>query len=390
MPISNMSIIEAIENTGVKPAQIVADIKKQMQTCRLTKFASKDACGKLYSSFFLSTLDDSQDPTVEEWGIIYNTLLCDQSFIDNMCYYVTMYQPSRYNTIFKPLYRKIESELKVCGKRKITYLGMARALLSMIQMKFNGIKSVVLPQVNNPETIKFLTVIDQTLQSMQFSLQDNIQTEIDNSADPNDVSPGPVDINADTNMQYLEEDAREFLYLIEHADQWITDYTKREYLNEGIVSNAAEAAKAAKVKAKKSEHAFGEFVMKKFHEMQTNRRNRKHSEMVGESLRIMHEIKRIIRSGAVYAILGPAAGVITWVTTLLIDKHTDAKDRAVLVADLKDQLEIVEEKISIAERNGDDKGKIELIRFRQKLAREYERINKVAFDKARLAQNVRG
>lgn len=390
MPISNMSIIEAIESTGVKPTQIVADIKKQMQTCRLTKFASKDACGKLYSSFFLSTLDDSQDPNVEEWGIIYNMLLCDQTFIDNMCYYVTMYQPAQYNTMFKPLYRKIESELKTCGKRKITYLGMARALLSMIQMKFNGVKSVVLPQVNSPETVKFLTVIDQTLQSMQFSLQDNIRTEIDNSADPNDVSPGPVDINTDTNMQYLEEDVCEFLYLLEHADQWIADYAKREYLNEGIVSNAAEAAKAAKVKARKSEQAFGEFVMKKFHEMQTNRRNRKHSEMVGESLRIMHEIKRIIRSGAIYAILGPAAGVITWVTTLLIDKHTDAKDRAVLVADLKDQLEIVEEKISVAERNGDDKGKIELIRFRQKLAREYERINKVAFDKARLAQNVRG
>ena len=40
----------------------------------------------------------------------------------------------------------------------------------------------------------------------------------------------------------------------------------------------------------------------------------------------------------------------------------------------------------MAERNGDDKAKIELIRFRQKLQREYERITKIRYDKVRADQ----
>ena len=48
------------------------------------------------------------------------------------------------------------------------------------------------------------------------------------------------------------------------------------------------------------------------------------------------------------------------------------------------ELEIVEEKIQMAERNGDDKAKVELIRLRQKLQREYERIQRMPFDGARM------
>ena len=43
-----------------------------------------------------------------------------------------------------------------------------------------------------------------------------------------------------------------------------------------------------------------------------------------------------------------------------------------------------EEKIQMAERNGDDKGKIELIRYRQRMQKEYQRINKFRFDPQRL------
>ena len=107
--------------------------------------------------------------------------------------------------------------------------------------------------------------------------------------------------------------------------------------------------------------------------------------MVGEALRINHEIKRLLGSLAVGAI-NPAIGVILWVTSVVIDRQTDKRDRDILVGQIKDELEIIEEKISQAERNGDDKAKIELIRLRQKLQKEYERINRIKFDNSRIAK----
>lgn len=101
--------------------------------------------------------------------------------------------------------------------------------------------------------------------------------------------------------------------------------------------------------------------------------------MVGEALRVNHELKRILRSGAI-GILNPALGVISFVVSVVYDRATDKKDREVLVGQLKDELEIVEEKIQMAERNGDEKARIELIRFRQKLQREYERIQRMRWD----------
>lgn len=384
MAISNIYLQEVVEASGVKPPQVAADLKKLMQTCRLTKFSSKDSCAKLYSAIFMSTLENGQDPTVEEWGIIYNTLLTDQTFTDNMCLYLAMYHPTQYAGMFDPLFNKMKSELSTQKKHRISYIGTAKAILGTIQLRFDAMRAVIIPQTyNNQETVKFLTAINQKLQDLQFKLQTELQRELETSVDKDDIQPTAV------NVAELEEDAREFINLLEHADEWIAAYIENDSLNEAIVSNAVERAKAAKVKMGKAAKAFDEFVMKKFHKLQTDRRNRKHSEMVGESLRIMHEIKRLLAAGGI-GIFSPALGVITWVVTLFIDKRTDKKDRAALVGMIKDELEIIDEKISMAERNGDDKAKIELIRYRQKMYKEYERINKVAFDKARTMQTVHG
>ena len=123
--------------------------------------------------------------------------------------------------------------------------------------------------------------------------------------------------------------------------------------------------------------------MKKVKQAREKRRNKKHAEMVGEALRINDELKRLLRSLGI-GLFSPALGVITWVISVVIDRATDKKDRDILVGQLKDEMEIVEEKISIAERNGDDKGKIELMRIRQKLRREYERIQGYRFDADRM------
>ena len=376
--ISNIYLQEAVEPSEVKPSEVVSLIKKTMNTCKLTKFKSQGECAKLYSYFFLNTLDSDVSITVNDWGIVYTTLFADATFLDNLCLYVAMYRPKVYNNIFHVLFNQVKSEYREAGKRKVAYLANAKAIFMMLQLRFESVRTIVAAQVHDPDALKFLVVIDQTLQQMVFELKDMVQNELTSDVDPDEIQP-IIDVEA---SKPLAEDAQEIIDLLEHADEWIAEHTP---MNEGIVNNAVQKAKEVKLNAQKATKAFDDFVMKKFRDMTLKRRNAKHSEMVGESLRITREIKRLLKSGAL-AILSPTIGILHWIITLFIDKKTDVKDRKVLTDEIQDELEIVEEKISMAERNGDDKAKIELIRFRQKLQREYERITKIRYDKVRADQ----
>ena len=384
MPISNLTLLEAVENKSVPIGKINTEIKKLLNTCRLTKFKSEAFCAQFYSAFFMQTLESGETPAVQDWGMIYNTLMNDPSFMENLTLYIAMYHPSEYRGIFEPLFNQVCSEYQTCGTRKVSFLGSAKALLSMLEMKFDGIRVILATQVKSQDAIKFQTVIDQTLRAYQNQIQEMIQLELATAVKTDDISPTPDTVNVDTAP--LEEDVQEIFYILTHSDEYTKPMLESYMeLNEGIVDNAKEKAKEIAVGLKKTEQRFDEFVMKKVREMRTNRRNRKHAELVGESLRISRELKRLLRTGAI-AIVSPAAAVITFLVSVAIDKHTDKKDKAILVADLKDEIEIIEEKISMAERNGDDKAKIELIRFRQKLYREYERINKTRYDSSRKMQ----
>ena len=96
---------------------------------------------------------------------------------------------------------------------------------------------------------------------------------------------------------------------------------------------------------------------------------------MGETLRISRLIKQAFAVYMTWKIFNPIAGIITALVTTAIDQRTKKNDRMKILNDIKDELEIVDEKINIAERNGDDKSRIEMIRIRQKLYREYERIS---------------
>jgi len=370
--IRNYIIQEAVDaSSGTKAEPVVASIKKLMNTCKLTKFKSADSCGRFYSSFFLCTLEDDMHPTVEQWGTIYTQLLSNDKFCEDLACYMAMYQPAIYTGLFAPLWNLINSELLQMKKERVRYLSLTKAMLSMIQTRLAGVGNIVRSQVIDAEALKFVTVVDQTLIKMISDISTLTQEEIAKSVKPDDIV-------YNSNQQPLGEDVQEILALFESCDQWV-DTRANEIMDEGIINNAKEKAKAALVAKKKAEKEFDEFCMKKVRKMREERRNRKHAEMVGEALRVNRELKRILRSGAL-GILNPALGVISFVVSVVYDRATDKKDREVLVGQLKDELEIVEEKIQMAERNGDEKARIELIRFRQKLQREYERIQRMRWD----------
>lgn len=391
----NIYLREAAEKTVVKPTEVVSAIKKQLNTARLTRFSSVAECEKFYGAFFCQSLDDQIADTisVDDWAVIYNTLLTDTKFIDNISIYLVSFKPQQYVGMFSGLFNTITQQyIDAPTSKRLKILGTGAAIFSMLDMRFDAINVVVSKQVRTNSNYQvFMTTILQVLNHYDNQLNQMIMDELDQQQKSDemlitkDLDADEVVEPAEEQTGPLAEDVQEILSLLENAQDWINqDIAKHQnlILDEGIVNNAKEKAKSAIVAAKRAEKNFDEFVMKKVREMRVNRRNRKHSELVGESLRISHEIKRILKSAGI-SVISPALGAIHYLVTLAIDKRTDKKDRAIIVADLKDEIEIVEEKIAMAERNGDDKERIELIRYRQKLYREYERINKVRYDSSR-------
>lgn len=373
MGINNVYLIEVVSKSN-DLNQIISEIKKCLNVCRLSKFKSVGECVTFYSAFFLNSLQNDVNLNVEEWGTIYNTLLNDNVFCNNLSLYIVSYHPQEYTSMFGTIRNMIPVELNTT-KNKIRYLSQTKATLMMIQKGFTSVSEMTRIQTLNPDSVKFLTVILTSIDSIIMYVNKLLNNEMANSVKDDDIT-------ITMHGTFLTEDGKNLIDVINSAYELIGPYNECVdiLLNEGIVNKAKEAVQAAAVKMKKMQQNFDEKVMRAWKKLQTERRNRKHAEIVGEALRITNEIKRLMIS-APAALISPALAVIIWAGTLAIDRHTDKKDRDILVGQIKDELEIVEEKIQIADRKGDDKERIELIRIRQKLVKEYERISKMRYRK---------
>ena len=370
----NMIIQEAVGEM-FKPAPFVAEIKKLMNTCKLTRFKSVESCMKFYDAFFIGSTSEDVTLSFKDWAMIYRQLMSDDKFRADLAAFMVMYQPTTYVGIFNILMNQLTSDLNTMRTSRIQFLSDAKALFRMLREDFDGIMILITAQINDPDGLKFATTVNGVLTTHINYINTLIQAELKQDVDKTDVSY--------VMHTPLDEDVREILYLLEHGDAWMKEYIEHDTLDEAVVSNIKHAAQALKIKEEKASRAFDEFIMKKVRAAREKRRNRKHAEMVGEALRINHELKRLLKSLGL-GMINPALGVIHRVVTTVIDRSTDRKDRDILLGQIKDELEIIEEKIQMAERNGDDKGKIELIRYRQRMQKEYQRINKFRFDPQRL------
>ena len=389
---NNYFLQEAVAKTVVfDPAPLVADYKKALNTCALTKFKSEDACFLFFSGFFMNQVK-IDDIKVENFIQVYNILWNDPKFVNNLTLYMGIYKPGVYEGMFKTIMNMVDSELSTMKVNRLQYISNVKAFLDNLIVRFGSIKYSIEAQTSQVDSTKFVMTVLSTLQSYYFYMNSLTKREIQSTHNADDIE-------YIYEVRTLPEDAQSIIDDMFHAEEQISEMTQKflseatagEALNEGIVNKAVEKAKEANFARKKAENWFEEKITKKVNDLRNQRRNRKHAEMVGEALRINHEIKRLLRSGLLYIIpnIGPAAAVITYIVSIVIDRETDKKDRDILVGQLKDELEIIEEKISIAERNGDDKAKIELIRLRQKIQREYRRITKLPYEGSR-SQNRSG
>ena len=378
MKISDVLLLEAVvdkEDKEQNVNNVIKELKQALNVCKLAKFKSESSNAKFYTGFFNSSFEETL--TFGAWNQVYTTLLNEDAFCNNLCMFIAMWRPKDFKGMFQPIINEVESELRTT-QNKVRLLSDAKALFSFMEQRFDSIANTVKAQVNDQETMTFLTTIKSVTTNFMMYFNKLLQDEVTEKTDPDDivitVRGGPMEENVFT----FESDVQEFFDLLEHADEWKANYMK-ESLNEGIVNKGKEAAKVIKVKSLKADRAFNDFVMSKVREIRRNRRNRRHAEIVGESLRINAYLKRILKALGL-SVINPAIGVISFVVDTLIDEKTKAKDRKILIQQIQDELEIMDEKISIADRNGDEKGKIELMRGKQKLQREYQRITNFRYD----------
>ena len=282
----------------------------------------------------------------------------------------------------------VDSELSQLRTGRLQYLTNVKAFLDSLITKFTSVKYAIEAQTSQVDSIKFVMTVISTITNYFFYTNGLINREVESQHNKDDIE-------YIYEVRSLPEDAQAIIDDLYNAEKIINEKTE-EFLaeasmNEAIINKAVEKAKEANFARKKAERWFDEHITKAVNNLRNQRRNRKHAEMVGEALRISHELKRFLRSAGLWIIpsIGPAISVITYIVSIIIDRETDKKDRDILVGQLKDEMEIIEEKISIAERNGDDKAKIELIRLRQKIQREYRRIHGAPFSGSR-AQNRLG
>jgi len=378
MKISDVLLLEAVADKEDKEQNVndvIKELKQALNVCKLAKFKSESSNAKFYTGFFNSSFEETL--TFGAWNQVYTTLLNEDAFCNNLCMFIAMWRPKDFKGMFQPIINEVESELRTT-QNKVRLLSDAKALFSFMEQRFDSIANTVKAQVNDQETMTFLTTIKSVTTNFMMYFNKLLQDEVTEKTDPDDivitVRGGPME----ENVFKFESDVQEFFDLLEHADEWKANYMK-ESLNEGIVNKGKEAAKVIKVKSLKADRAFNDFVMSKVREIRRNRRNRRHAEIVGESLRINAYLKRILKALGL-SVINPAIGVISFVVDTLIDEKTKAKDRKILIQQIQDELEIMDEKISIADRNGDEKGKIELMRGKQKLQREYQRITNFRYD----------
>lgn len=381
MKISDVLLLEAVADKEDKEQNVndvIKELKQALNVCKLAKFKSESSNAKFYTGFFNSSFEETL--TFGAWNQVYTTLLNEDAFCNNLCMFIAMWRPKDFKGMFQPIINEVESELRTT-QNKVRLLSDAKALFSFMEQRFDSIANTVKAQVNDQETMTFLTTIKSVTTNFMMYFNKLLQDEVTEKTDPDDivitVRGGPME----ENVFKFESDVQEVMDLLENYEQWVHDcaYTIKVPMNEGIVDKGKEAIKVAKVKSLKADKAFNDFVMSKVREIRRNRRNRRHAEIVGESLRINAYLKRILKALGLGAI-NPAVGVISFVVDTLIDEKTKAKDRKILIQQIQDELEIMDEKISIADRNGDEKGKIELMRGKQKLQREYQRITNFRYD----------
>lgn len=96
-------------------------------------------------------------------------------------------------------------------------------------------------------------------------------------------------------------------------------------------------------------------------------------ELMTNHTKVSTVIKRVLTSGALY-LISPTIGLLHIFITTALRKKLKVREQEKILADLKLELEICEEKINDATNNNDKKAKYELMRLRNSLKKNIIRV----------------
>lgn len=380
------------EEPKVDLNEVKKHIKKLMATCRLKmssiQFSPRDNDMNIFCDFFFRN-NGEYELDFSEWCMVYNDLLTEPTFCKDISFFIMKYSANRDVDVarfFQALSQHIMPLImKPVGDAKeptMVELSKTLALMNQVRTNFSIPCKVVTAQTLDMYTTKFCTDmcnrLDYLVMQLEMGMRDFLSRTLSKNTSVQKINEPIIDrlLNPVKYDFVSETFTPEF---IDEAVRFMNE-ENTSFMTEAILNNAKEKLNSLNEKRKKFELAVDQGIMRKWKEIRRNQKNRKHAEIVGDASRIMNEIKRVLK--ALPAVLiSPMMPIFVWAITLAFDRYTDNKDRRELITDIQDELEIVEEKIQIADRKGQDKEKMELIRIRQKLIREYERISKVAYQK---------
>lgn len=147
-------------------------------------------------------------------------------------------------------------------------------------------------------------------------------------------------------------------------------------LGEGAITNASRKMKAKVIKADRS--ISGKIDKLASDVKETVKKSllpNAREDIIKDSLPSLSKLIKIaLATGLAYAI-NPAIAAIGAVTALYIKKRVTKNERRKILAELREEYELVEEKIKDAESKGDNKNKYQLMRLRNKLKTSIEKIS---------------
>ena len=398
---------EQVENLD----KVVKEIKSKMNACKLAKFKSTDACTEFYVLFFAnSTPENTSELSFNDWFNVYSQLFSQPQFKANLIFYISLFHPVRYDGIFKPLLISITREAEHT-KDQLYYYSDVKAKLTQLRADFSGVCQSAMQQTVSQEPVQFCKAIDGALSDMITAVnraQEAKLLERDNGDGirkvirpyPMSESSEEYDENDEEMQQYIQE-AHEFVTFLE-------SFSLENIMNEDIADKLSDlkddlqyGAMVAEDKigsgARKIGNAISTFDRKLSSWIDRFKRYRKEkqiSAMLGETHHVMREIIRITGTLAATAALpvGGAKlfraliGVVIYMCSWWVTSKTTKNDLRKFIESVKDEMEILDKKIEQAERSGDDKGVIQLMRMRQKMKHELDRLLRKAYP---VTHNVR-
>lgn len=174
---------------------------------------------------------------------------------------------------------------------------------------------------------------------------------------------------------FVKNEASDILQLFETEISFLTEQQFNLLFEDDIISEAGGIKHAKKVMSQKQRRMdkwFDDTV--KF--IRGEKSNKKREEIISNSLPALSKmVKRAIGLGIAWAI-NPAIAAIGLVTAMGIDKRATEVEKKKILSELKKELEIVEEKIKDADGSGDRNEKYQLMRLKQKIETDIDKIKR--------------